>query len=368
MYYNLPNILTTAPAYTFEKTVSLPLPLKELQSQLIGAFEQFATDIVKELTPIYAYKGKKGLATLKGKADILNTYYASAFPLTFYLTDKSKWSLSYPNTETYEIDENVTIEIGSMMNLYMANIQIENDVTLESLLNNPKTYMDYLFLASGFSRWIGGEQIAITSLGQPKNTTYHKDALDRIWQVATWDIDFANSKAISFSIPLPTGLYTIFTIAPNADASAFLNDIKFLTDFQNITYMGSIKEWKEYLSLPEKYLTQNTDQRKKIEIKELEDSTIFTVGEFELNLKDEILKTDDETNLYIYTGLKEEKDKCIEHYFAFDIYTNPRKEDYKYIHINKTFSPLEGAQKSTVEKYEQMLSKVAPYNNEPFNY
>ena len=51
-----------------------------------------------------------------------------------------------------------------------------------------------------------------------------------------------------------------------------------------------------------------------------------------------------------------------------DIYSSKKEQDYRYLHISRHDAPLPGAQKNTVQTYNQRIQEVAPYNSEPYNY
>lgn len=367
-YYSLPNITSDSFSYTFEKTLELPSTLKEVQDTLISEYENFATNIVSNLLDVYTYKGEKGIATLSGKAELLNTYYGSYFPIIYYITDKGKWNLTQPDTSSYQIEDNGSIQLGYMMNIYMGKIYTPESTSVEELISSPKKYMDYLFEASGFSRNVGGEGIIITSPGDPEKSTSHSDYFGRIWQVNIWDIDFADSKVISYAIPLPDGIFVFYVISSNAEASAYVNDIGFLTNFTSFTYFGTIREWQDYLNISDKYLAKSTDYRTNVSIEEKENSTKITAGEFQFDIKKDVFDIIDTTNLAICTSIFEEDDKCVSTYRSLDIYSNKREQEYKYFHISRFDSPLEGANKNTIERYNQKIDEVPPYNGEPYNY
>lgn len=367
-YYSLPNITSESFPYTFKKEVELPMELSKVQNSLISEYKAFATEAVKEINKVYTYKGKSGLATLSGKAEILNTYYGSYMPFTYYFTDKKKWSLGSPETKNYPLEENGFVELGGMMGVYMAKISPPDFSNVEELITSPKIYMEYLFEACSFSRNVGGKSVLIKSIGEPKSSKAYTDYFGRIWQVNLWNIDFADSQVISYSMPLPDGIYVIFAIASNSEASAYENDIAFLSDFQSITYIGTLKQWQDYLTLPESLVAKSHDYRTNVKIQQDEDSTQITVGEFSYDILQSTFDINDSTSLAICTSLSEEEDKCVTTFRSMDIYSNKREQDYKYIHVSRFDSPLEGAQKNTIEKYIQKLDEVSPYNSEPYNY
>ena len=368
-YYSLPNILEDSFPYTYKKELALPMALSEVQNFLIKDYTDFVSDVVNELSIKYAIKGGRGLATLIGRAELLNTYWGSYFPTVFYLGDNRKWNLTRPETETYELKDETVVEQGSMMGLIMAEVYTNENSTLEDLISNPKKYMDYLFEASRFSRGIGGENIVITSLGEPNRTVPFVDYFGRIWQVNTWNIDFADGTLVSFALPLPDGVYVIYVITDNAEASAYKQDIAFLTSFVNITYFGTISQWEEYFALPYLFLSKSTDYRTAFNINKKENSTELTIGEFKFDLAKDLFDINDSTNITVCTSLTTDADDDISlTYRSVDIYSSKKEQDYRYLHISRHDAPLPGAQKNTVQTYNQRIQEVAPYNSEPYNY
>ena len=368
-YYSLPNILEDSFQYTYTKELKLPMSLTEVQKYLIKDYLDYVSTVVNELSIKYSIKGERGLATLIGKAELLNTYWGSYFPAVFYLGDNRKWGLTRAETETYQLEDETIVEQGSMMGLIMAEVYTNENSSLEELISNPKMYMDYLFEASRFSRGIGGENIVITSLGEPNRTVPFIDYFGRIWQVNTWNIDFADGTLVSYALPLPDGVFVIYVITDNAEAPAYKLDIAFLTSSVNITYFGTVAQWEEYFALPEKYLVKSTDYRSAFNINKKEDSTELTIGEFKFDLAKNLFDINDSTNITVCTSLTLDDDDDISlTYRAVDIYSSKKEQDYRYIHISRHDAPLPGAQKNTVQTYNQRIQEVAPYNSEPYNY
>lgn len=366
--YSLPNIVNESFPYCYTKSLTLPMSLESVQETLISDYDKHVNENVKVLSEKFAIQGEKGLATIPGKAEVLNTYYGSYFPTTFYLADNGKWRLTSPETKTHQLNDGTTIEMGSMMNLVFAEIYTEELYTIEELISNPKLYMDKLFEANRFSRGIGGENIVITSIGEPKTETTYVDFYDRLWQVCTWNIDFADASVVSYALPLPDGIFTIFTVTDNSLLNSFTADIAFLTDFMNFTLFGTVEQWKEYYSLPENYLPKTSDHRLVFNINEKEDSTELQIGEYHFEIKDDLLEINDSTNITICTSVTKAEEDIILTYRSIDIYTNKNEKNYKYIHISRHDAPLEGASKNTVQTYTKRVQEVAPYNGEPYNY
>ena len=169
-------------------------------------------------------------------------------------------------------------------------------------------------------------------------------------------------------MPLPDGIFTIFTVTDNSLLNSFTADIAFLTDFMNFTLFGTVEQWKEYYSLPENYLPKTSDHRLVFNINEKEDSTELQIGEYHFEIKDDLLEINDSTNITICTSVTKAEEDIILTYRSIDIYTNKNEKNYKYIHISRHDAPLEGASKNTVQTYTKRVQEVAPYNGEPYNY
>ena len=368
LYYGLPNIESESFPYTYNKIVELPMSLEEVQDLLINDFQDSATKIVKDLSEKYTFKGEKGIATLPGKAEIINKVFASYMPVTYYLSSKGKWSVASPDSNYIETKDQAGVELGVLMNFVMAKVEPSESSNIEEMISTPKQYMDYLLEVCGYTRTVGSESVKIKSLGEPQLTETHTDYFGRLWQVNMWNLDFADCVAISYAIPLPDSVYVIFVIAERSEAVPYKNDMAFLTDYQSITYIGTLKEWQDYLNLPEKYVAKSTDSRTFISMETTEDSAKLIAGELSFDIPKTTFDVVDSTNITVCTALYEDADKCIQGCNILRVFSNSREQDYKFAQISKIDAPLADSSKSTIEAYNQKVAEVSPYDGVPYNY
>lgn len=112
--------------------------------------------------------------------------------------------------------------------------------------------MDYLLTADRMTRNVGGENVAITSFGRPCISEKHVDDLGRTWLVNYWKVVFTDYMVISYALPLPDGVYLMVKVDSTSGVlGGHSLDMAFISSFVYPSYKGQLKNWKEYLALPE---------------------------------------------------------------------------------------------------------------------
>lgn len=369
-YYNLPNVFSEKFYHKFSHQIALPLPLDEVQRQLTAEYKSYAKQIVDSLRKQFSPGGKQGMTTGLGRAERLTNDFLPNFPYTLYLSDTGIWQFGSPGSlSAHELEGNGSVIIGTMMGLTMGMITMPDDVSLESLFLNPERYMEYLLAAKKVTRNIGSESIGIKSFGKPVQTSLHQDMFQRTWQVNYYQIPFADAMVLSYALPLPGGLYVMYGLASTANIlNGFTQDLAYLADFVLAGYVGTFEQWQEFLSLPEAVCGKRPSVLKELEIGRVAETTKIFNGTMGYALPDTLFEIDDETTIALSLGYcSEEKGLMLENR-SIGIYSDEKKENYKYLFLNRKLLPGSEAQKETLQTWGQKRDRVAPYDGVPYDY
>ncbi|MGN0740261.1 MAG: trypsin-like peptidase domain-containing protein [Treponema sp.] len=369
MYYNLPNIMTQKFYHTLDTEISLPKPIKEVRDTSYGIYSEDSAKLVKDITKDYKYSGKESFVTKDPGNNILNGLYEPNFPYTISLNEKGKWGCYYPqNVSTLKLENNGAIHVGSMFgSIIMSYLKKPDNVSIEEYIKNPKLLMDTLEKAFVMNRQVGSERITITSYGEPASMSSHKDCLGRTWIISAYNVPFADSVVYSYSLPLPDGIYSMTVIASTSDVwNGFCYDFEFLSDFVLTKYSGTVKDWVEYLKIPEKVYPRH-EVLKNSNINRKADKTEFELGNLQITCPAEILKINDTTDLNCSVVLRADKNKNAHlEILSATIDTDQNTNDNTAIWIAKQYQPDESAAKDITDTYKKIVSKTIPYNGEPY--
>ncbi len=365
--YVIPNIFNQKFYHESKTEIKLPKKLNDLQKSLTKIHNKNIEEIIEDIRKDYSPTSPKSFDNSSGKAEFLSSTYRIDFPYVLYLGETGHWDWAKPaKLNTYRLENNGYVEFGRMMNQVFSVIKKPDDISMKDLVSNPKIYMDYLAKATNLNRTMAGEKIQITSLGEPVKTDTHKDFFGRTWLVNYFSIDFADCMVLTYALPLPSGLFVIYSIgSTRAIKSESFHDLDFLTDFVYMSYQGKLKEWKEYLELPAEYAPRSADFESSIKIERGETTFEVKTDKIELSLPQEILKVDDDTTLFISNGYTKNDGKLGIENLSMGVYTDPKSENYTSFLIRYQNKPANDALEETKNFWTQLMREISPFNGIP---
>lgn len=369
IYYSLPNIVSEKEYDEFKMEVKLPMKYEELHATLTQAHKEFVQNLYNKMSAKFAPDGEKGLAASRSWPDFAFYSYATSFPYTIYRAESGDWDLGNNNSKTYSLKENGSVVYSSMMGYFTAEVSKPDSIALKDFVASPKMYMDYALEAYKLHRTVGTEQIAITSFGNPVETTSYTDTFGRTWQVSYFDVKFADAMVLCYALPIPTGVYLMYKIDSISDIKdAHYLDMQFVADNYYASIYGKLKNWKEYLALPESLTGKKPAFEKDMSMLLTETQFKFKTSAFEIHFTPDIFKTDDDTKLELIVGFtKDAKNKVSLDFRGFTMYNSKKADGYKYVGIRKYNKPHADAEEQITQSWEQFINKVSPYDGQPYN-
>lgn len=247
--YTLEN-MTMGNQPTFHKEIPLPKTYQELNMELIEGLNLLTYKTTKDL---FRNNKNKVFPLGRGSDIVLHSSYDSAFPRLIAQNNDKNWYVTGPKEiQEAELLNNGQIRFGQTGSTIFLRVHKPDDIPLEKLYSDSKTFMDLVLKGLYLSRQVGSEKIRITSLGKAAETGVFTDSYGRIWQVGCWNLEYTDEKVVTFSLPVPGGCITLLREGQTGIVNAgHIPDLRILSNFIYFTYKGTLKEWREFLHIKE---------------------------------------------------------------------------------------------------------------------
>jgi hypothetical protein len=359
MRYTLDNMDMTK-REILKKEITLPKTYQELDSELNAITAQFSNKLLKGLL---AENRDTIFPHGPGSTRLFYKSYNAVFPRLIMKGKDGNWDAYYPSgTRDAELGNNGHLTYGTLGSTVFLYVRKPDDVPLETLYGDSKLFMDTILKGCGRYRAIGPENIKITSMGRAFEDYRFTDSYGRVWMVRSWLVEYDDRKVVTFSLPVPGGCIVMMRTDQTGNIDqGDIPDLKVLSDFIYVSYYGSFKEWREFLSM--KGLLPSVFSTFDIHI---ENNKIFTYKSARLSLSygPDIMKISDKSSFQLDFGYFEEKGKAV-----WDINGIMATEE-KYNQIGYAVSRMIKPPKELGDQYqsnwENMLERKFPYNRSSY--
>jgi serine protease Do len=235
---------------TFEAVWDLPLPYAALTKKYVEAYNQFSVKGMDEL--LSANEGDLFPNGPNSEKALFNSV-DSFFPQIF-LQDSTNGSWFSTKLETSGTD------IGNEGYVHLAEIYKDEGVwlilldkpqdrTVRELWDDPKAAMDLLLKGINITRKLTDSDPGsrVLSYGKPVRSLPHVDRFGRTWRIDMFLLEYADQVIMTCSIPTPRGIAMIYIPLRSSSRESWLYDMRKITDFVNVSYSGTLKEWSAFL-------------------------------------------------------------------------------------------------------------------------
>jgi len=172
----------------------------------------------------------------------------SAFPTLLHRNSNGHWTVQHPGENKAVLPHNGYLSRAVVGQQIMLHLRKPDDVPSKQLYGDSKLFMDLVLKASPMQRRVGTESIKITSLGRPSLERNYTDNYQRRWQVREWPMAYDNSVAIVFLLPVPDGYAAMLRLTNNRTEHEDMADMRQLANFLDVSYSGTLAQWKEFLA------------------------------------------------------------------------------------------------------------------------
>jgi hypothetical protein len=346
---------------TLKKEINLPKTYEELNNGINVITAEFSDKLLKNLL---AEHRNTIFPHGPGSTRLLYKTYHAVFPHLIVKGKDGNWDAYYPK-ETREavLGNNGRLVYGNLGSAVCMYIRKPDDVPLETFYSDSKLFMDLILKGGGRYREIGPETIKITSMGRAFEDYRFTDSYGRIWMVRTWLIEYNDRKVVTFSLPVPGGCIVMMRSDQTGSADqGDIPDLKVLSDFIYVSYFGTFKEWREFLTM--KDLLPSLFSTLDIQIRNSE-MFRYKSKRFSLSYGPDIMKISDNSDLRLHFGYFQEQGRTI-----WDITEIGVAED-KYNQIGYTVSRTMKPPKELGDEYqnnwENMVEGRFPYNRSAYH-
>jgi hypothetical protein len=357
--YTLDNMDMTK-RETLKKEISLPKTYHELDSELNAIMAQFSSKLLRDLL---AENRDTIFPHGPGSTRLFYKSYNAVSPRLIMKGKDGNWDAYYPSgTRDADLGNNGHLTYGTLGSTVFLYIRKQDDIPLETFYGDSRLFMDTILKGCGRYRAIGPENIKITSMGRAFEDYRFTDSYGRVWMVHTWLLEYDDRKVVTFSLPVPGGCIVMMRTDQTGDVDqGDIPDLKVLSDFIYVSYYGSFKEWREFLSM--KDLLPSVFSTLDIHI---ENNKIFRYKSARLGLSygPDIMKITDKSSFQLDFGYFDEKGKTV-----WDINGIMATEE-KYNQIGYAVSRMVKPPKELGDQYqsnwENMVERKFPYNRSSY--
>jgi serine protease Do len=247
MKYNLDNMDMTKTT-TIKEEISLPKTYGELSREVDRIVRQSYKATLKDF---FAENRDAIFPRSPGSTQLFYKNIDATFPHFIMKGKDSNWDTYRPkDMKDAELGNNGHLAYGTVGSIVFLSIQKPDEVSLDKFYGDSKLFMDLVLKGIDLSRQLGPDKNKITSMGNAVEDYTFADSYGRNWMVRTWLSEYNDKKIVVFSLPVPNG----FVVMMKADATGKIDrelipDLKALSDFIYVSYRGTFKEWREFLSV-----------------------------------------------------------------------------------------------------------------------
>lgn len=230
-----------------DETLDLPADHVVFGRALEERLNQFAFSLSEKFKA--AYRDDMFPRAEGAQALLYRTNVTANFPRMLSKQRDGTWDVVAPGERREaDIGKNGKLAYGKMGNYLYVRMRVPDDTSVARLQKDSTQFMDLVLRGLYFSRAFGSERVRITSLGASKEEEVHVDAYQRKWQVRRWTIEHSSEKIVVYSLPQPDGFAMFISAADQSVSYMYEIDMKTLSDYAFVTYYGTLKQWKEFLS------------------------------------------------------------------------------------------------------------------------
>ncbi|MBI3132301.1 MAG: trypsin-like peptidase domain-containing protein [Acidobacteria bacterium] len=190
----------------------------------------------------------KGEASHEAILDIPNST-----GLEFWFKDKDtkKWALSDLEYKAHEAGGEARVFFAASNNLGFGVVKPNTPEELPTLFSNPRALMDLFLKGINYPREMAGQQIRITSLGDPIESQELRDSMRRTWRLHIWLLPHLDQYVAIYTAPVPRGVGFVLKQMPTFAIHEWRYDMRRILDLVYLPYSGNTLQWNVFLGMRE---------------------------------------------------------------------------------------------------------------------
>jgi serine protease Do len=343
----------------FKQSFALPKNFADFSATYLTLRDAFADDQLKALRQANAGQifpnGSQSNRLLHANADL------RTFPSLIRRNANGTWLMTRPQASRSSLPKNGYVEASVMAgSLLLMHLRKPDDVTAGALYGDAKAFMDLTLKSWSFYRDVGPDKVRVTSLGEPTRQTVYSDAYQRHWQVRVWPLAYGNALVLAFSLPVPDGYVSMIRVVPAGQEHPSLIDMQATCDFIDMSYGGTLAQWKDYLT--QKTLLPAVFSQLDMRIDYGHQFTLRS-GRFTLSYTPDLQKIEADSYLdlgfaFIPTG--GDPDRRTVSWEVADVEARPDALEKTRINVNRHIAPTDDLDDSAHSQWNKFKQRLPP--------
>ena len=223
----------------------LPRPYSDLRKDLAVREKAFYTQAMDDL---FKTLGSDLFPAGESSEEAVADIPTGANPEVIFRDKTTKtWNLSGLEYKSNDLPKNGRLHYAQANGVYLFKIRRPDGIAIGDLLTKPKVSMDLLLKGATVTRSVGGQDIRVTSFGDPYQIQPHTDRFGRLWQQAIWFTPYDDGVVLTYSTLVPSGVVMAVKFVDSSSLMSWLYDMSKFLDYTYVPYAGQLKDWVEFL-------------------------------------------------------------------------------------------------------------------------
>ena len=344
---------------SYAKFLVLPRSYQDLNREVVEYVNRFGLGLQDAY---FAEMQDRLFPNGPGSKPLLHATQWSRFPQLFRMKDDGYWQPEEVIPKSADLGNNGTIEHAEMGQALVLAIHKPDNVSLEQLYRDDRFYMDLVLKGLRMSRLVGQSPIRITSLGPAQESYTFRDQYSRKWLVRTWLREFDDTKVVTFSLPTPDGLVSLMRLGQTGVVdNDYLPDLKLVTNFVNVSYFATAKEWREFL----KFQDLLPESLAGVSLSRDDAPFTFQTPDFSLSLSPEIVPPSDKNQIFLPMGYGLSGNRVS--WQATGLLVMQKPPGGNLVALQRHLKPDPSLNEEVQSEWQKVTSASFPYNRASFS-
>jgi len=354
------DIFSSTLSNSLKSQFALPLGVAEFFKRYESVFNGYIDSQLKEIlskdTDKLFPRGDGSNQLLYG-ASWMNTV-----PGLIVRNSAGEWGLVEKNGNRMSLAANGYVQAGVSGHNFLLHLRRPDNLPTDKLYSDPVALAEQLCKMGIFMRPVGSEQVRITSLGKPATDSVFVDHSQRRWQLRVWTLPFANTRVITFALPVPDGYAMLMRFASADDSYDNLADMRALLDYMSVGYEGSLAQWKDFL----KNTALLPDALKSVHIEaDYQKRFSYSSNRLTFAVTPQLQKIEPESTLTLGMGFVPDHGKVVWDVNAVALRANPQESDR--LHIERNVTPPASLDDDAKSYWDKLLKRRHPYEGTAYS-
>jgi hypothetical protein len=276
----------------------------------------------------------------------------------FALDRSGGWRIAHIDYHEKEITPRQWVSYHSIGRYAQLIIARPRDVPLLRFFQSPKLIADTILSVLELKRPFAGKQIPIETLGEPQERERWVDGLGRPWLTSVWRLGFADESVVLDCLTNPGGVACTWNVLPVSGEAPYRMGVKRNASRTTLAYYGRIKDWIEFLALPEDYKPKVL-AGKEIAVR-FDKNLAIDIGGFQGSV--EVPSLTDESLLYVYPSLDPANGVAPLTPRIFEVRVKANRDKAFRVGIERVFEPTDSSPEHHVQLWGELQKGEAPFN------